>query len=136
MTRATFSTCVEGTRRMVPAVATTLAGTAATIAGRTGAHHLNSQDHGSSAKTYATHRSPARFRQPANITKSSKETNPELWLDDYRLACQLGNADDDRFIIRNLPLFLADSARAWLEHLPIRRIHNWADLIKVFVGNF
>jgi hypothetical protein len=49
---------------------------------------------------------------PANITKYARETNPELWLDDYHLTCQLGGADDDRFIIRNLPLFLADSARA------------------------
>jgi hypothetical protein len=30
--------------------------------------------------------------------------NPELWLDDYHLAYQLGGADDDRFIIRNLPI--------------------------------
>jgi hypothetical protein len=76
------------------------------------------------------------FRQPANVTKYSREMNPELWLDDYHLACQLGSTDDDRFIIRNLPLFLADSARAWPEHLPTRRIHNWADLIKVSMGNF
>jgi hypothetical protein len=41
---------------------------------------------------------------------------PELWLADYRLACQLGGTDDDNLIIRNLPLFLSDSARAWLEH--------------------
>jgi hypothetical protein len=26
--------------------------------------------------------------------------------------------DDDNLIIRNLPLFLSDAARAWLEHLP------------------
>jgi hypothetical protein len=38
---------------------------------------------------------PARFRQPTNITKYSEEMNPELWLDDYRLACQLGGTDDD-----------------------------------------
>jgi hypothetical protein len=38
--------------------------------------------------------------------------NPELWLDDYLLACHSGGVDDDRFIIRNLPLFLADSTRA------------------------
>jgi hypothetical protein len=44
--------------------------------------------------------------------------------------------DDDRFIIHNLSLFLANSARAWLEHLLACRIHNWADLIKIFVGNF
>jgi len=53
---------------------------------------------------------PARFRQPANLSKYSGETNPELWLADYRLACQLGGADDDLLIIRNLPLFLTDSA--------------------------
>jgi hypothetical protein len=55
---------------------------------------------------------PAQFRQTTNITKYSRETNPELWLDDYRLTCQLGGTDDDRFIIRNLPLCLANSARA------------------------
>jgi hypothetical protein len=52
-----------------------------------------------------------------------------MWLADYHLAYQLGD-------IRNLPLFLADPARAWLEHLPPWRFHDWADLIKVFVGNF
>jgi hypothetical protein len=78
---------------------------------------------------------PARFRQPANITKYARETNPELWLNNYRLTCQLGGVDNDSFIIRNLSLFLADSARAWLEHLSARRIHNWADLVKVFMGN-
>ena len=63
----------------------------------------------------AIHRAkfPPQFRQPANLTKYSGETNPELWLADYRLACQLGGADDDLLIIRNLPLHLADSTRAW-----------------------
>jgi hypothetical protein len=32
--------------------------------------------------------------------------------------------DDDRFIICNLPLFLADSTGAWLEHLPPYKIHT------------
>ena len=53
---------------------------------------------------------PARFWQPANLIKYSDETNPELWLADYHLACQLGGADDDLLIFRNLPLFLSDSA--------------------------
>jgi hypothetical protein len=79
---------------------------------------------------------PARFWQPTNVTKYSGETNPELWLDDYRLVSQLGGMDDDLFIIHNLSLFLTDSVRAWLEHLPACHIRNWADLIKVFVGNF
>jgi hypothetical protein len=34
------------------------------------------------------------------------------------LACQLGGTDDDNLIIHNLPLFLSDAARTWLEHLP------------------
>jgi hypothetical protein len=61
---------------------------------------------------------PTRFRTPTTITKYSGETRPELWLADYRLACQLGGTDDDNLIIRNLPMFLSDTARAWLEHLP------------------
>ena len=44
--------------------------------------------------------------------------------------------DDDLLIIRNLPLLLSDSARAWLEHLPPSQIHDWRDLVRVFVGNF
>jgi hypothetical protein len=64
------------------------------------------------------------------------ETRPELWLADYRLACQLGGMDDDNLIIRNLPLFFSDAARAWLEHLPPAQISNWDDLVKAFAGNF
>jgi hypothetical protein len=44
--------------------------------------------------------------------------------------------DSDEFIIRNLPLYLAESARTWLEHLPSDRIKDWEDLREVFVGNF
>jgi hypothetical protein len=59
-----------------------------------------------------------------------------LWLADYRLAYQLGGTDDDNLIICNLPLFLSDAARAWLEHLPPAQISNWDDLVKAFTGNF
>jgi hypothetical protein len=45
----------------------------------------------------------ARFRAPTTITKYSGETRSELWLADYRLACQLGGTDNDNLIIRNLP---------------------------------
>jgi hypothetical protein len=78
----------------------------------------------------------ARFWAPTTITKYSGETRPELWLADYRLACQLGGTDDDNLIIRNLPMFLSDAARAWLEHLPLAQISNWDDLVKAFAGNF
>jgi hypothetical protein len=79
---------------------------------------------------------PTRFRTPTTITKYSRETRPELWLADYRLACQLGGTDDDNLIICSLPLFLSDAARAWLEHLPPAQISNWDDLVKAFAGNF
>jgi hypothetical protein len=79
---------------------------------------------------------PTRFRAPTTITKYSGETRPELWLADYRLACQLGGTDDDNLIICNLPLFLSDAARAWLEHLPPAQISNWDDLVKAFARNF
>jgi hypothetical protein len=79
---------------------------------------------------------PQRFRQPTSIDKYTGETDPRVWLNDYRLACQLGRATTDEVIIRNLPLHLADSARTWLEHLPASQIHNWDDLVRTFVGNF
>ena len=89
-----------------------------------------------SADTSSTLRPPPRYRLPTNIPKYSGKTNPGLWLEDYWLACQAGGTNDDDFIIRNLPLFLADSARAWLEHLPSNAIQSWADLREIFVGNF
>jgi hypothetical protein len=79
---------------------------------------------------------PQRFRQPTSIDKYTRETDPRVWLNDYRLACQLGGTTTDEVIIRNLPLHVADSARTWLEHLPASQIHNWDDLVRTFVGNF
>jgi hypothetical protein len=55
---------------------------------------------------------PDPVPNPDYHPKYSGETRPELWLADYRLACQLGGTDDDNLIIRNLPLFLSDTARA------------------------
>jgi hypothetical protein len=71
-----------------------------------------------------------------SVDKYNRETDPRVWLNDYRLACQLGGATTDEVTIRNLPLHLADSARTWLEHLPASHIHNWDDLVRTFVGNF
>jgi hypothetical protein len=79
---------------------------------------------------------PQRFLQPSTIVKYNGETDPRVWLNDYRLACQLGGATSDEVIIRNLPLHLGDAARTWLEHLPASQIHNWDDLVRTFVGNF
>jgi hypothetical protein len=79
---------------------------------------------------------PQRFRQPTTIVKYNGGTDPHVWLNNYRLVCQLGGATSDEVIIHNLPLHLADSARTWLEHLPASQIHNWDDLVRTFIGNF
>jgi hypothetical protein len=79
---------------------------------------------------------PQCFRQPTSIYKYTGEMDPRVWLNDYRLACQLGGATIDEVIIRNLPLHLTDSARTWLEHLPTSQIHNWDNLVRTFVRNF
>jgi hypothetical protein len=79
---------------------------------------------------------PQLFRQPSTIVKYNGETDPRVWLNDYRLTWQLGGATSDEVIIRNLPLHLGDSARMWVEHLPASQIHNWDDLVRTFVGNF
>jgi hypothetical protein len=46
---------------------------------------------------------PQHFRQPTSVDKYNGETDPRVWLNDYRLACQLGGATTDEVIIRNLP---------------------------------
>jgi hypothetical protein len=79
---------------------------------------------------------PQRYRQPTSIDKYMGETDPRVWLNDYRLACQLGGATTDEVIIHNLPLHLTDSAWTWLEHLSASQIHNWDDLVRTSVGNF
>jgi hypothetical protein len=43
---------------------------------------------------------PQRFRQPTSIDKYTGETDPRVWLNDYRLACHLGGATTDEVIIR------------------------------------
>ena len=80
---------------------------------------------------------PSPFRPPTSIAKHNGETKPELWLADFQLACQLvGARGDDQAIIRQLPLFLSDTACRWLEELPANQIHVWTDLVGVFEGNF
>jgi hypothetical protein len=112
---------------------------------RRGGHYDSEEDQSPSPEppgprvfSRAIRRAPfsARFRAPTTINKYSRETRPKLWLEDYRLACQLGGTNDDNLIIRNLPLFLSDAARAWLEHLPPAQISDWDDLVKAFAGNF
>jgi hypothetical protein len=79
---------------------------------------------------------PKRFQAPNNIVKYDDMTNPNVWLEDYRLSCRAGGADNDLFIIQFLPIYLADTSRAWLDHLPRNSIDCWEDLKEIFIGNF
>ena len=79
---------------------------------------------------------PSWFRAPPNIVKYSGDTNPTVWREDFCLTCRAGRANDDLFIIQYLPLYLMESARAWLEHLPADSIHSWEDFKRIFVWNF
>jgi hypothetical protein len=63
---------------------------------------------------------PSRFRAPTDMRMSDRDTNH--W--DYWLTCHIGGVTDDLFVIKNLPLYLGDSARTWLEHLPRDKIND------------
>jgi hypothetical protein len=63
-------------------------------------------------------------------------TNPNVWLEDYRLVCRAHEADDDLFIIEFLPIYLADSARASWDHLLRNIINSWENLKEIFTDNF
>jgi hypothetical protein len=75
------------------------------------------------------------FWVPNNIVKYDDKTNPNIWLEDYHLACRASRADDDLFIIQFLPIYLANTARAWLDQLPRSMINFWEDLKEIFTGN-
>jgi hypothetical protein len=73
---------------------------------------------------------------PSNVNKYDGKTNHSVWLEDYCLACRVGGATDDLFIIELIPIYLVESARAWLDHLLRNAINCWDDLWEVFTGNF
>jgi hypothetical protein len=79
---------------------------------------------------------PKRFQAPNNIVKYDGKTNRSIWLEGYHLACRAGRVDDDLFIIQFLPIYLADTTRAWLDHLPRNSIDYWQDLKDIFTGYF
>ena len=62
--------------------------------------------------------------------------NPGIWLEDFWLACRARGVDDDHFIIQYLPICVGEHVRAWLKFLPPDSIRDWADLKRIFVGNF
>jgi hypothetical protein len=79
---------------------------------------------------------PKRFWALNNVIKYDGKTNPGIWLEDYHFTCRVVEADNDMFIIQLLPIYLADSARTWLDHLSRNTIDSWEDLKEIFTGNF
>jgi hypothetical protein len=79
---------------------------------------------------------PYSFLAPNNIIKYDGKTNSNVWLEDYHLTCSVGGVNNDFFIIQFLPIYLADTSRAWLDHLPRNSIDCWEDLKKIFTGKF
>ncbi|KAI4995707.1 hypothetical protein ZWY2020_037755 [Hordeum vulgare] len=69
------------------------------------------------------------------ISEFTGESKPETWLDDYRVAVQIGGGDD-HVAMKHLPLMLDGSARAWLNQLAPSSIYSWADLARVFIRTF
>jgi hypothetical protein len=66
---------------------------------------------------------PKCFRVVNNVVKYNGKTNPSVWLEDYRLTCREGGVEDGLFIIQFLPVYLANTTRAWLDHL-LRNCHT------------
>jgi hypothetical protein len=69
-------------------------------------------------------RVPPRFQALTNVSRYDGDTNSRVWLEDYRLACHAGGATNNVFIIKNLLLYLGDSAQTWLKHLPCDKIND------------
>jgi hypothetical protein len=69
-----------------------------------------------------------KVRAPINIFMYDRSSNPDVWLEDYCLACRMVKIKDDHPIIYFLSIHLEEGARVWLEHLPADTIHDWVDL--------
>src|ERR1043165_839633 len=78
---------------------------------------------------------PPHFRIAQGGEKYRGDAKPQTWLDDYRIAVQIGGGGDE-IAMMHLPLMLGGSARTWLNQLPPRSIWVWEDLVRVFVKNF
>ncbi|KAI4997097.1 hypothetical protein ZWY2020_052439 [Hordeum vulgare] len=78
---------------------------------------------------------PPNFQLATGISKFTGESKPETWLDDYRVAVQIGGGDD-QVAMKQLPLMLDGSARAWLNQLAPSSIYSWADMSRVFIKTF
>jgi hypothetical protein len=47
---------------------------------------------------------PSCFWALTNVPRYDGDTNPSVWLEDYRLVCHAGGVTDNLFITKNLPI--------------------------------
>ena len=78
---------------------------------------------------------PPNLRLATRVSKFNGESKPDTWLEDYRVAIQIGDGNDE-VAMKHLPLMLEGSARAWLNQLTPNSIYTWEDLSRVFVRTF
>ena len=78
---------------------------------------------------------PPNFRLATGVFKFTRESKPKTWLEDYRVAMQIGGGNDE-IAMKHLPLMLEGSARAWLTQLTPGSIFGWEELAQVFVRTF
>ena len=78
---------------------------------------------------------PPNFRLVTGVSKFTGESKPDTWLEDYRVAVQIGGCNDE-VAMKHLPLMLEGSARAWLTQLAPGSIYSWEELARVFVRTF
>ena len=78
---------------------------------------------------------PPNFRLATGVSKFTGESKPDTWLEDYRVAVQIGGGNDE-VAMKHLPLMLEGSARVWLNQLAPSSIYTWEDLSRVFVTTF
>ena len=78
---------------------------------------------------------PPNFRLATGVSKFTGESKPDTWLEDYRVAVQIGGGNHE-VTMKHLPLMLEGSARAWLTQLAPVSIFSWEELAGVFVRTF
>ena len=66
---------------------------------------------------------PPNFRLATGVSKFNGESKPDTWLEDYRVAVQIGGGNDE-VAMKHLPLMLEGSARAWLNQLTPSNIYT------------
>ena len=80
-------------------------------------------------------RNPSQLQVGEWVSKFTGESKPDSWLQDYRVAVQIGGGNDE-VAMKHPPLMLEGPARAWLDQLAPGSIFSWEELAQVFVRTF